>query len=60
MSRRSRALLTDPSIFGVGILSTIYTDDYPVKEMRGFVASGSDYFASCHANGDLVVLAMPV
>jgi hypothetical protein len=60
VAHRSRSLLTDPTTFGVGILSTIYPDDYYIKELRGFVTSGSEYFAPCYAQGDLLVLALPV
>ncbi|UZJ51926.1 hypothetical protein CBS101457_001246 [Exobasidium rhododendri] len=60
VAQRSRSLLTDPTTFGVGILSTIYPDDYYIKDLRGFVTSGSDYYGPCYANGDLLVLALPV
>ncbi|KAK0543374.1 hypothetical protein OC845_006155 [Tilletia horrida] len=59
-AQQARALLHDPTIFGVATLSSIYPADFRIPELRGRVASGPEYFAPCYENGDLVMIALTV
>ncbi|CAD6887033.1 unnamed protein product [Tilletia controversa] len=57
---QARALLHDPTVFGVGTLSSIYPDDFKIPQLRGRVASGPEYFAPCFDNGDIALMALTV
>ncbi|KAE8226291.1 hypothetical protein CF319_g1118 [Tilletia indica] len=57
---QARALLHDPTVFGVGTLSSIYPDDFRIPQLRGRVASGPEYFAPCYDNGDIALMALTV
>ncbi|KAK0520786.1 hypothetical protein OC842_006993 [Tilletia horrida] len=59
-ARQARALLHDEHIFGVGVLSSVYPDDFRIPQLRGRVSSGPEYFAPCYDNGDLALMALTV
>ncbi|PWN51150.1 hypothetical protein IE53DRAFT_386508 [Violaceomyces palustris] len=60
-ARQARSLLKDPTVFGVGTLSTVYPDRHPDESLRGSIMSGPEYFAPCFPeNGDLLFLGLTV
>lgn len=60
VAQRARSLLSDPQTFGVATLSTKYSEQTADEALQGSIASGPEYYAACHENGDLTMLAMPV